>query len=348
MPTGKTDMDKAIDEIREILEKSKGHMFVEFLKDFKSNSVLKPVDNDEEEQKELTGIRIKTGTVIDDMIGGGIAVGESAMLYGEYAAGKTQVIFTIVALCKGIVVFIDAEGTFSFKRIKEICDARGIDYPALKKRIILYKPINWMQQMINARSIPVPEELPSLGYEKGQKIDIIICDSVIYFFRGIEFTGRETLPIKTAFLREFLGALKDNAIAHKACVIFTDQISEKPAMTAYTSKSDTQGAVGGHSVTHFPTYNLFLRKGAGNIRVIRMMDSSNNPLTERAIVINEKGIDDLPKEAKAAKLYDESAEKYNVKQAQEEQLPKRVKNAQEITDEEVAEAETPTGIPEGE
>jgi len=343
MPTGKNDMDKAIESIRALLEEKKGHLFVEGFKILKSNSVFPTSNIDEEEQKELTGLRIKTGTVIDDMISGGIGVGESAMLYGEYAAGKTQAVFTIICLCKGIIVMIDTEGTLSFKRLKEICNARGIDYEDLKKRIILYKPTNWMEQLVVARSIPSPEEL-----EKGTKIDVIICDSVISFFRGIEFTGRETLPLKTGFLREFLGALKENAIVHNACVIFTDQISEKPAMTAYTSKSDTQGAVGGHSVLHFPTYNLFFRKGAGNIRVIRMMDSSNNPLTERAIVINEKGIDDLPKEAKAAKLYDESAEKYNVKQAQEEQLPKRVKNAQEITDEEVAEAETPTGIPEGE
>src|SRR3990170_8249889 len=116
MPTGKTDMDKAIEEIRDILEKKKGHLFIECTKVLKSNSTIAPVDVDEEETKEFTGERIKTGTVIDEMIGGGIGVGESAMLYGEYAAGKTQAIFTIVALCKGIVVFIDTEGTFSINK----------------------------------------------------------------------------------------------------------------------------------------------------------------------------------------------------------------------------------------
>lgn len=345
MPTQKSDMDKAISEIQQMLEASKGHLFIEFIKDFKSNKIIEPVDNDDAEKEELSGIRIKTGTVIDEMIGGGIGVGESLMLYGEFAAGKTQAIFTIISLCQNYVVVIDTEGTFSFRRIKEICEKRGIDYLALKKRIILYKPKNWAEQLLISRSIPAPEEFQS-RYGENAKLDIIICDSVINYFRGVEFTGRETLSVKTGFLREFLGALKDNAIAHNGVVVFTDQISEKPAMTAYTSKSDTQCPVGGHSVTHYPTYNLFFRKGAGNIRAIRMMDSSNNPLSERAIVLNDKGIDDLPKEAKAAKAYEEGTKKFNEKQSQEEQLPKRVKNAQEVTEEELEEQKAETGLEE--
>jgi RecA/RadA recombinase len=343
MPQSKTEMDTAIEQIRDILEKKKGHLFIEGVKELKSNKVFAPTPISDKLNREKTGLRIKTGTVIDDMIGGGIGVGESCMLYGEYAAGKTQGIFTIIAQCKGYVVMIDCEGTFNLGRIEEICVARGIDFNSLMNRIILFEPKNWMDQLVVARSIPSLEEFQAT-YGKDAKIDVIVCDSVINYFRGIEFTGRETLPLKTGFLREFLGALKDNAIVHNACVVFTDQISEKPAMTAYTSKSDTQGAVGGHSVTHFPTYNLFFRKGAGNIRAIRMMDSSNNPLCEKAIVINEKGIDDLPKDAKAAKMYAESAKKYDDKQAQETQLPKSLKTAEEVTEEDLEDQRSETGL----
>lgn len=336
-------MDLAIEQIRDILEKKKGHLFIEGVKELKSNKTFAPTPIADKRNRELTGIRIKTGTVIDSMIGGGIGVGESLMLYGEYAAGKSQGVFTIIAQCKNYIVMIDTEGTFNLGRIEEICKAREIDFESLMSRIILFEPKNWMDQLIVARSIPSLEEFQAT-YGKDAKIDVIICDSVINYFRGIEFTGRETLPLKTGFLREFLGALKDNAVVHNACVVFTDQISEKPAMTAYTSKSDTQGAVGGHSVLHFPTYNLFFRKGAGNIRAIRMMDSSNNPLCEKAIVINEKGIDDLPKEAKAAKLYAESSKKYDDKQAQEQQLPKALKNAQELTEEDLTDQQSETGL----
>jgi RecA/RadA recombinase len=343
MPQGKTDMDLAIEKIRDLLEKKKGHLLIDGYKDLNSNKTFAPTPIADKRKRELTGIRIKTGTVIDDMIGGGIGVGESLMLYGEYAAGKTQGVFTIIAQCKNYIIVIDTEGTFNLGRIEQICNAREIDFNSLMERIILFEPKNWIDQMVVARSIPSLEEFKAL-YGKDAKIDVIICDSVINYFRGIEFTGRETLPLKTGFLREFLGALKDSAVVHDACVVFTDQISEKPAMTAYTSKSDTQGAVGGHSVTHFPTYNLFFRKGAGNIRAIRMMDASNQPLCEKAIVINEKGIDDLPKEAKAAKMYAESAKKYDDKQVQEQQLPKSMKNADEVTETDLIEQQSETGL----
>lgn len=232
-------------------------------------------------------------------------------------SGKTQVVFTIIALSKNIVVIIDSENTFSFKRLKQICDARGIDYEALKKRLLLYKPKNWLEQLIMARSIPAPEELGE------NKIDIIICDSLIKYFRGIEFTGRNTLPLKMGFLREFIGSLEDNAKLHKAGIIYTNQVSETPVMTAFSSKADTQMPVGGHSVAHCPTYSLFFRKGSGNIRVVRMMDSSNNELSERAFVINEKGIDDLPKEAEKADLYEKGTLKFEKKQSQEDLRKKK-------------------------
>lgn len=335
-----TEMDKAIDEIQDLLTRKKGKLFIDFLKLFKTNATIPPVDNDEEEKKQITGIKIKTGTVIDEIIGGGIGVGESAMLYGEFASGKTQTVFTIVALSKGMVVYIDSEDSFSFPRLKEICDARGIDYQEIKRRLILYKPISWVEQLIIARSIPAPEELP-------QKLDIIICDSLINYFRGIEFTGRNTLPLKMGFLREFIEALKYVAKVHKAGIIYTDQVSETPVATMYSSKADTQVPVGGHSVAHQPTYSLFFRKSSGNVRIVRIMDSSKDKQAERAFVINEKGIDDLPKEAKASKNAEESAKKFDVKMTQEDILPKKIKkdgtedkeNKSENIDEEIIEKE---------
>jgi len=333
-----TEMDKAIDEIQEILIKKKGKLFIDCAKTLNTSTTISPVDVDAEEKKELTGMKIKTGTVIDEIIGGGIGVGEMAMLYGEFAAGKTQTVFTIVALSKGMVVYIDSEDSFSFKRLKEICDARGIDYADVKKRLLLYKPQNWLEQLIIARSIPAPEELDG-------KIDIIIVDSIINYFRGQEFTGRQTLPLKTGFLREFIEALKYVAKIHKAGIIMTNQVSEEPSMNAYSSKADTQKPLGGHSVTHQPTYSLFFRKGSGNIRVVRVIDSSKDKQAERAFIINEKGIDDLPKDAKAAESYEEGAKKFETKMTQEaipKATPKKKKGGKDSKEEETPETQEST------
>lgn len=257
-------------------------------------------------------------------------------------SGKSQTAFTVLALCENYVVWIDMEDTFSFKRLKEICEARNINYEEKKKKLILYRCNNWFEQMIAVRSIPSPEEIKTM-YGENAKIDLIIADSLTDQFRGVEFTGRETLPLKTGMLREFLGALKDNAVAHKAGILYTNQISAKPVATPYASACDTQSPVGGYSVEHKPSFSLHFRKGSGNIRVVRIMDSSFNKLGERAFVINEKGIDNLPKQAEKAQLYEKNSEKFDSTQSQEEKIKeekrkkKLVYKPDELTEEEVLE-----------
>lgn len=305
------DLDKAIEEIRKIILEKKGKLFIDFLDDLNKKKVIQPVDNDEEEAKEDNAPRILTRTVIDEIIGGGIPEGKSALLYGEYASGKTQTCKTVVALCPNRVVYIDPEDSFSFKRLREICESRGIDYKTVKKKLILYKPNNWVEQLLIVHSIPAPEEIDG-------KIDLIVCDSLSVFFRGIEFYGRNTLPLKTGLLREFILGLKQVAKSHHAAILLTSQISEKPDAKFMTSSSDLQNPIGGHSVMHQPDFMLHFRKGAGNIRVVRMMDSSYNPLAERPFVLTKKGIEDLPKDAKKAKAYEQYGKKFDTRQQQED------------------------------
>lgn len=315
-------MDEAIDKIQELMIKKKGQLFVDFIANYNNKTMINPVNVDEEEKREKESLRIKTGTVIDDIIGGGIPEGRSALLYGEYGSGKTQTVFTLVALCKNHVVYVDSEDSFSFERLEEICVARGIDYQLMKKRLILYKPTNWMQQMMVPHSIPSPADVDF-------KVDLIICDSLSKFFRGIEFYGRQTLSLKTGFLREFILGLEQIAKQHRAALVYTSQVTETPVMTAYTSKADTQHPIGGHSVQHQPDFLLFFRKSTGNIRVVRMVDSSHKCLAERAFVINNRGIDDLPEEAKATKNLEKSAKKFDAKQKQEKNVSGKQEDKEE-------------------
>jgi hypothetical protein len=141
--------------------------------------------------------------------------------------------------------------------------------------------------------------------------------------------GRQTLSLKTGFLREFMVDLKRLAKEHRCGLVFTSQVSETPDAGPYTSKADTQHPLGGHSVAHQPDYVIFFRKGSGNIRVCRMIDSSHKPLAERPFVINEKGIDNLPPEAKAAKSYDKGTEKFDERQHQEELRSKKKDETEE-------------------
>ncbi len=299
-----------IDEVLSELKKLKNKMLSEEAEQFKKREPLTPISTEELEQIEQSQVKIKTGTLIDEIIGGGIAGGESMMVYGEYACGKTQTCLTMTVLCPDWVIYIDTENSLRMSRIKEICEARNIDYETVKKKLIVYRPENWIDQIRVLYSLPSPIDLEG-------KVGLIILDSLNKHFRGVEFAGRENLQIKTTLMGDFLTSLKKIAISHGAALVYTAQIFEVPAATPYTSKVDLQKPLGGHKITHEPTISLFIRKASGNIRIATVVDNSFKPLAERPFVINEKGIDILPEEAKAYKRYERRAKEFEKKQQQE-------------------------------
>jgi len=303
-------MTEILEEIKNTLIKRKTEMFKNILKDLQ-NKKLDPISIDELEKRENNELKIKTGTLIDEIIGGGVPEGKSMMLYGELASGKTQTCLTCLALCPNGIIYIDTEGSFRVARLKEICKSRNLDYEEIKKKIIYFNPKTWGEQLSVLFSIPSPVDVQ-------MKIDLIICDSISKHFRGIEFVGRENLQIKTGLIREFILALEHIAELHRAALIYTTQIYDTPAATPYTSVSQIQKPVGGRSAEHQPDIVIHYRKGRGNVRVARMMDSSWNALAERAFVLNEKGIDDIPEEASVYSAEEKRAEKFAKTQKQED------------------------------
>lgn len=305
-------MGNTIDEIKELLVNKKNSQFKVFMENVNAKTKVKPVNLKEKEKAEENEFKVKTNTVLDDIIGGGIPEGKSALLYGEFASGKTQTCETATVLTGGYVIYIDTEDSMRLERIKEMCKTRGIEWEKVRDKIIYFQPKDWMEQMLVAYSLPAPPDVDG-------KVDLIICDSLNKQFRGIEFQGRETLGLKTGLLREFIFQLEQAAKLHKAALLYTSQVYDEPNAGAYTSKSDTQKPIGGHSLEHQPDFILFFMKSTGNVRIVRMLDSSFNKLTERSFVITEKGIEDIPEDAVVAKRLLDNAAKYDLKMKQEEQ-----------------------------
>lgn len=307
-------MGDAISDLKEILVKQKDKQIGDFNVKIKSNSKVKPINLKEKENQEKSEFKVKTNTVLDDIIGGGIPEGKSALLYGEFASGKTQTCETATVLTSGHVIYIDVEDSCRMERLREMCETRHLDWEKVRDKIIYFQPQDWMEQMLVAfNSIPSPADVEG-------KVDLIICDSLNKHFRGIEFQGRETLGLKTGLLREFIFQLERAAKLHKAALLYTSQVYDEPNAGAYTSKSDTQKPIGGHSLEHQPDFILFFMKSTGNVRICRMLDSSYNKLAERSFVITEKGIEDIPENAELAKRLLDSAAKYDVKMSQENKL----------------------------
>lgn len=296
---------KNIDDIIRDLAARKEAKLVKIYKETR-DTVIQPTSVEEKYQRETSEELLKTGTLIDDLIGGGMLPESTMLLYGEYGSGKTETCLTMAVLCPYIVIYIDTENSFSAVRIKEICDARGLDYKAVFKKIILYQPKTWIEQMQVINSIPSPADVDG-------KIGLIILDSVSKLFRGIEFAGRQELQVRQPPIRECMIELGNIAQVYRCAVIFTTQIYETPVIQAFMPEWTGYKPVGGPSIKHQPKYVVFLRRGKGNIRIARLTDADNKPLAERPFQITAAGITDLPK-TKAAEKEIKKSEEYQKSQ----------------------------------
>jgi len=296
------ETQKQITDIIGDLADQKEKKIVQFYKDHKGKKI-KSVDPFAAYEKEQSQVKLKTGTLIDVMVGGGFEAGSSMLLFGEYGSGKTETCFTVAVLCPDTVIYIDCEGSFKWSRIKEMCDSRDLDYKVVFAKIKLFQPANWVELMMTLAQLPSPAD-EGIG-----KIGVIIIDSLTKLFRGIEFAGRQELQVKQPPIRELMITGTEIAKAYECALIFTTQIYESPNASAFMPKWASFKAVGGASIEHQASYVMFLRRAQGNVRIARLTDSDWKPLSERPYLITVKGIEDLPDTETAAKVL-EKAEEY--------------------------------------
>lgn len=327
MPTEKTPEEK----LREMLKTGEGwEDFKDRLKGVQVKCEIQPLSEGKEPEKIL-----KTNTVMDDIFGGGLSAGQTVEIFGEYASGKSQVLFTLIveAACKGVVIVIDAEDTFSRKRILQIAKARNKDISVVNNNIWLYKPDGWEEQLA------IPSQLPD---EFPAPLALIVEDSLMCLFRSTpEFAGRSNLGKRQELIRWHLRQLKRIAKKEKCIVVYTNQVYDEPVANPFLPDWASQMPCGGHSVAHVGDYRIFLRKASGNIRIARLVDNSEIPPSERVFQINEKGIDDLEQGQKEEAL--KKTEEWERKQ-QEAKFVKKKKVGKETEadkkEEETSENET--------
>lgn len=318
------------DPIQKIIDALRNDKMMEMKDDLNAlikKKGLKSIDLKQKLLLEKKEVKIQTGTLLDEIIGGGLAPKSSMLLWGEYGAGKTQTCLSMAIECPYDVIYIDAENSFRSERIEEICEARGKNLEEVLQKIHLYQPVNWIEQMRCLFGLPSPADT------RTGKIGLIIVDSLTKLFRGVEFAGRQNLQTKQPLLREFIFRLNNIIRVFEAALIFTTQIYESPQAKPFLPDWSSHKPVGGASLLHQPDYVVMLRRASGNIRIARMMDSSWQPLGERPFVITEKGVEDLPMEAKAREILLKKAEKYEKKQKQEEQKKRKKKYKEEKSDE---------------
>lgn len=234
---------------------------------------------------------LKTGTVLDELLGGGVRKGQLVELYGTWGSGKTQICFTLLVESKGLVVYVDSESTFSSKRIKQIAETRGKDINEIDSRILYFQPTDWKEQLAIFHQLPNVEE-----------IELIIVDSLLAHFRNSkEFLGRANLPKRQGLIRTHLAELRRIAQRYNAMVIITNQITQIPDTKPFTPYYMKEIGVGGPSVHHVPDTLIYLRRVKDPKRIARLIDSSEVENKECVFIIDSAGISNVPVPVKEEK-----------------------------------------------
>lgn len=241
-------------------------------------------------RKRQEVVKINTGSKnLNNLLGGGIETRAMTEAYGAFGSGKSQLAHQLAVNVQlplekgganGKAVWIDTEGTFRPERIKQMCEAQGLDFTKTLKNIFVARAFNSDHQILLADKV---SEL----IKNGEPIKLLIVDSLTAHFRA-EFAGRGQLADRQQRLNKHLHNLMRIAEAHNIAIYITNQVMADPAMMF----GDPTRAIGGNIVGHASTYRIYLRKGKKSSRIAKMIDSPNLPDSETVFFVNEAGLTD--------------------------------------------------------
>jgi len=231
--------------------------------------------------------RLSTGCEsFDEMLGGGFESAAITEIYGRTGSGKTQMshLITVRALMEdknNKTVFIDSESTFRESRIKDFCEANGVDYDAAMKRIYVARSYNSAHQML------LVDELERI-LQKDNSYRVLVVDSLTSHFRS-EFVGRGTLANRQQLLNKHLHQLLKIADLYGLVVIVTNQVQSDPGMMY----GNPEKPIGGNILSHSATSIVYIRPAAKGTWFAKLVDSPDQPQSECNYLITKDGFEDV-------------------------------------------------------
>ncbi len=195
--------------------------------------------------------RIPTGCeTLDELLGGGFEYGAATQVYGQPAAGKSNIVLSaaVETAARGDhVLYIDTEG-LSIDRLEQIADGHpdsSIDEVA--SRIIVSEATTFEEQ----------QEAVQDAAEFAEQVDFIVLDSATGFYRLERTEGDEGETLRSVARQ--ITHLLSLARKHDLAVAFTNQVYTDP-------DSDTTNALGGHTLNHWSAVILRLDRFRGGNR----------------------------------------------------------------------------------
>ncbi|GAB9474222.1 hypothetical protein Gpo141_00011358 [Globisporangium polare] len=215
-------------------------------------------------QKSKSKTYITTGAKqLDHILGGGLETMSVTEIHGEFRTGKTQLCHTLCVTTQlprsqgggaGKVAFVDTEGTF-------------------RPRYNL-NPTDVLDNIID------PEQGP---------FKLLIIDSVTALFRT-DFSGRGELSERQQRLNQHLIRLVKHAEEFNIAVLVVNQVMADPGASAMFGP--VLKPVGGHVMSHAVHTRILMKKGRGDNRICKVIDSPCMPEAECTIQLCAGGVAD--------------------------------------------------------
>lgn len=242
-----------------------------------------------ERRKQI--LKITTGSpAFDEMLGGGLESQSITEIYGEYRSGKTQLCMTMAVTAQlprpqggaGKVLYIDAEGTFRPERIAAIAMRFDLD------------PEQVLDNIIYAKAHTTEHQHTLLVLAAAQMMEdhfsLVIIDSIMALYR-VDYCGRGQLSERQQNLGQFMSKLKKLSEQFNVAILITNQVMADPG-GGMTFMADPKKPIGGHVLAHASTTRLYFKKGKGEQRIIKCVDSPSIAETQCTIEITEGGVTD--------------------------------------------------------
>ena len=227
---------------------------------------------------------VKVQKDLDVLLGGGLQPRTITHIYGAPGAGKTNIaLMAAVSAAKegGKVVFIDAEGGFSFERLKQIA---GDGAEEVLKNLILIEPTEFDEQKVGINRLN--EIVPN------SQAKLVIVDSIAVLYRLEEDKDIKELGRQMAKLLRI-------ARKYDIPILITNQI--------YTDiETGRNVPIGGDVIRYWAKISLELDK-RDNVRTAILKKHKFLPENMRMdYKITEKGMEairmDIPADAESINL----------------------------------------------
>lgn len=118
---------------------------------------------------------------------------------------------------------------------------------------------------------------------------LLVVDSATALYRT-DYTGRGELSARQMGLAQFLRKLQRIADEFGVAVVITNQVVA--TVDGGSFPGATMKPIGGHIIAHASTTRISMRKGRGESRIMKIIDSPMIAEGEAVFAITEAGIDD--------------------------------------------------------